>query len=84
VQSGNETEPGGKVAASLERRHWRRKGLDRRGGDRPHPRHGLKTLSRLIVLGKLPQSLVKLGDLGIKANNMIEVSLAQLAHKRMQ
>jgi hypothetical protein len=31
----------------------------------------------------LPQPLVELRDLDIKAGNMIEVSLAQLAHERM-
>jgi hypothetical protein len=72
----NETEPGGKVASSPEGRHRRRKGLDRRGGDRSHPRHALKTLCRLIVLGGSPQSLVELGDLDIKTGNMLEVSLA--------
>jgi hypothetical protein len=72
----DETEPGSKVAASLEGRHRRRKGLDRRGGDRPHHRHGLKTLRRLVVLGGSPQSRVELGNLDIKAGNMIEVSLA--------
>jgi hypothetical protein len=73
-----------KVAASLEGRHRRRKGLDRRGGDRSHPRHALKTLRRLIVLAGSPQSLVEFRDLDIKAANMIEVSLAQFAHERME
>jgi hypothetical protein len=80
----DETEPGGKVAASLEGRHRRRKGPDRRGGDRPHPRHALKTLHRLIVLGGSPQSLVEFRDLGAKAGNVFEGSLAKLAHERME
>jgi hypothetical protein len=71
----DETEPGGEVAASLEGRHRRRKGLDRRSGDRPHPRHALKTLRCLILLGGSPQSLVEFRNLDIKAANMIEISL---------
>jgi hypothetical protein len=32
----------------------------------------------------LPQSLVEFRDLDIKAGNMLEVSLAQFAHERME
>jgi len=32
----------------------------------------------------MPQSLVELRDLAIKPNNVIEVSLAQLAHERVE
>jgi hypothetical protein len=43
-----------------------------------------KTLRRLIVIGGSPQSLVELRNLDIKAGDMLEISLAQLAHERME
>jgi hypothetical protein len=49
-----------------------------------YPRHALKTFCGLIVPGGSPQSLVELRNLGIKTGNMLEVSLAQFAHQRMQ
>jgi hypothetical protein len=79
----NETEPGSKVASSLERRHRWRRGLDRRGGDRTNPRHALKTDRHLIVLGEPPEPFVERSDFDIKARNMIEISLSQLPHQRM-
>jgi len=70
---GNQAEPSGKVAPSLEGRHRGSKSLDHRRGDGADPGHGLQTRRRLVVLGELPQPLVKPGDLAIQAGDMIEV-----------
>src|SRR5262249_34948731 len=83
VLSRNEAEPGREVTSPPKGDHRWRKSVDRCGGDEADPPHGLQTDRRLVGPAELPKALVELADLDIKARNMIEVSLPESPHQRM-